>query len=265
MTNNNDPTATLVAQLVQLGRARRDWIKTRVGIELRAIAICRRFVGGDKDEARKLWKGVQAGEAPEDLVFAVGPLLQPIATMSEQERKVDRQMTKLASGHPLADWAKGVRGFGHAGLAKVLSECGDVRGYSNPAKLWKRMGLAVIDGGRQRRMSGAEALDHGYNAERRSAMWNVGGAVIGGMGRGPRPGVGEDVSGRDDLTRYQKVFVERLRYEAARDPETFARPHKADPKTGAMRESFSAHAANRAKRYVEKRLLRDLWRASRAA
>ena len=178
-------SVALIAELVQLGRARRDWMKTRVGIELRAIAICRRFCAGDKDQAKVLWKAVKDGAAPEDLLFAVGPLLGPIASLQEQETRIDRQMTKLAGKHEMAPWAKAIRGFGHAGLAKVIAECGDVGSYRGPACVWKRMGLAVINGGRQRRVPGAEALEHGYNAERRSVMWNVGGAVIGGMGKGP--------------------------------------------------------------------------------
>lgn len=240
-------------------------MKTRVGIELRAIAICRRFCSGDKDQAKVLWKSVKDGSAPDDLLFAVGPLLSPIATLQEQEGRVDRQMTKLAGKHEMAPWAKAIRGFGHAGLAKVIAECGEVGSYRGPACVWKRMGLAVINGGRQRRMPGAEALEHGYNAERRSVMWNVGGAVIGGMGRGPRPLVGEDIEVREDLTAYQKLFVKRLRIEAERDPEAHAREPVTNKETGVTKESFSAHAANRAKRYVEKRLLRDLWIAWRRA
>ena len=80
-----------------------------------------------------------------------------------------------------------------------------------------------------------------------------GSALIGGMGHGPRPLVGEDVSTREDLTVYQKLFVERCRIEVTRD-ETMRRPH-----TAAGKESYSTHASNRAKRYVEKRFLRDLY------
>jgi hypothetical protein len=83
------------------------------------------------------------------------------------------------------------------------------------------------------------------------------------MGHGPpRPPVDAEVD--QSLPPYRRLFLERLRYEAERDP-THAKPPVADKKNGEVRESFSAHAAARAKRYVEKRLLRDLWVAWRSA
>jgi hypothetical protein len=50
-------------------------------------------------------------------------------------------------------------------------------------------------------------------------LWNVGCALIGKLGHGPLPRVGEDISQQSDWSRWQIMFVERLRYEAARNPE----------------------------------------------
>jgi hypothetical protein len=151
-------------------------------------------------------------------------------------------------------------------LAALVGEAGDIGQWRTVSGLWKRMGVAVIDGQRQRMVADAEAaIVHGYSPSRRSVLWNVGGSIIGGMGRGVRPFVGEDIDARDDWTAYQKIFAKRLRYEAERDPEKHGRSPVKDAKTGQMRESFSAHAAARSKRYVENRLLRDLWVAWRRA
>ncbi|GJD58689.1 hypothetical protein MTDSW087_04917 [Methylobacterium dankookense] len=262
-------------------------MRSRISLQLTAYAICRRFCAPSQEEidstpwetvkkrwnvrATKLWSEVQNGTAADDLIMAVGPILPSIRLHTQMEEPVERRMTKLAGQHTLSAFAKSVRGFGPAGLAKVIAECGDPAAYRSPAALWKRMGLAVIDGQRQRRVKDKDlAIKMGYVAERRSAMWNVGGSVIGGMGRGPRPLVGEDVEAREDLTRYQKLFIARLRYLVQRgdvDEVTgkprWSRPPVTDKKTGELRESFSTHAASEAKRYVEKRLLKDLWRAAR--
>lgn len=92
--------------------------------------------------------------------------------------------------------------------------------------------------------------------KRRSAMFVIGGSLIGGMGRGKRPLVGQDLA-ETDWSPLEKLFVERLRHEAARDPAM------ALPPTEVGKESYTKHAAARAQRYVEKRFLRDLWRAWR--
>jgi hypothetical protein len=71
------------------------------------------------------------------------------------------------------------------------------------------------------------AVEHGYDAERRSVVWSLGEAVVKVGGDGP----------------YRALYLERKALEHSRDPEM-----------------SKAHAHARAKRYMEKRLLRELWR-----
>lgn len=173
-------------------------------------------------------------------------------------------MQKIARGLPAYEWATGFKGMGAGSFVAIVGEAGDIGARKTVSQLWKYMGLAVIAGERQRKKANVEeAALHAYSPSRRSVMWNVGCALIGGMGKGPRPRVGEDVSARDDLTEWQKLFVDRCRYLVARDPEKHAREpvEKADKKTGevVMFESYSAHCAAEAKRYVEKRFLRKLY------
>jgi hypothetical protein len=135
-----------------------------------------------------------------------------------------KDLVRLAKSLPVAPWVIGVRGVGLLSLAAIVGEAGDLSGYANPAKLWKRLGLAVMSDGRQRRTTGAAAIAHGYVPARRSVMWNVGACII--KAKGP----------------LKAIYDERKLYELPR-------------------VESKAHAHNRAQRYVEKRFLRDLWAA----
>jgi len=261
--------ANNIAEIRMLWRRHRQWHRAEKSLTLQAFAVCWSFLGGgteNKKLAGAILKRIEEGTAtPDDLVAEIGatPLLNARGVIRAEREAVEKMLCKLARKLPVYPWVKSVYGASEFALAKIVGECGDVGSYKSVAAVWKRMGLAVIDGGRQRRASGDAALEHGYSPDRRSVMWNIGGGLIGGMGKGPRPGVGEDISTRDDLSPYQKLFIERLRYEAECDPEAHRKEPVLNTKTGELRESFSAHAANRAKRYVEKRFLRDLYSAWR--
>ncbi len=87
---------------------------------------------------------------------------------------VEKRMRQLAESLPVARWVKSVRGFGMLGLAIVVGEAGDIANYATKERLWKRLGLAVIDGERQQRRTGVdEAAKHGYNPRRRAEFWTI--------------------------------------------------------------------------------------------
>ena len=169
------------------------------------------------------------------------------------EAEAARSMKRLARQLPVAEWAAGVRGLGEMGLAQIVGEAGDLSGYAKPAKLWKRMGLAVLNGRRQGAPGDgagkADWIAHGYNAARRSVMWNIGGCLLKTNGA------------YADLIRDRKA-VERAKAEAAGLTVKPAGQIKASEKALCM---SVGHVANRAQRYAEKRLLLDLWRAWRDA
>jgi len=169
-----------------------------------------------------------------DLVAASRMLNAPFEKIEKQAVK---EMTRLAETLPAwSAFGVNVRGFGAASLAVIVAEAGDLSLYANPGKLWKRMGLAVMGDVRQGGLAkGASAEDwiaHGYNRQRRSRMWNIGDALI----KGNRDG------------EYRTLYLARKEYEIARDPEM---------------KPIKAH--RRAQRYMEKRLLRNLWQAWRRA
>jgi hypothetical protein len=112
--------------------------------------------------------------------------------------------------------------------------------------LWKRLGLAVIDGRRQGSPgTGASADDwiaHGYSPQRRSQIWAfLDDMIVRAQWRGekndvPAHGIGE----------YGEYYGQMKALYIARDWKP-------------------AHADHAARRAMTKRLLRDLWRAWRDA
>ena len=159
------------------------------------------------------------------------------APFESVEKTALKEMTRLAETLPVWEsFGKNVRGFGAGSLAVIVGEAGDLSNYSTVSKLWKRMGLAVMDGVRQGGLAkgaGADAwIEHGYSPVRRSRMWNIGDTLI----KGNRDG------------EYRTAYLARKEYELARDPEM---------------QPIKAH--RRAQRYMEKRLLKHLWQAWRRA
>lgn len=164
-----------------------------------------------------------------------------------------KNMEKLAKTLPAwGEFAKGVRGFGAGSLAVIIAETGDLSNYSSIAKVWKRMGLAVMGDVRQGGLpkgSGAEAwIAHGYSPMRRSLAWNIGDAMIKAQVRKVKDAEGEDTGGRVALGPYGEAYLARKAYELLKEPDM---------------QPIKAH--RRAQRYMEKRLLKHLWQAWRRA
>lgn len=260
-------TDPVIAEIVQLHRMRRRWMKARNALILQGKAFGRALKEGDKTAGSALYAAVADGTCTDPVaIMAITPFADGAKAFDVQMTAIEKTLTKLAKRLPVAPWVEAMPGLGFGSLAALVGEAGDIGQYRTVSGLWKRMGVAVINGERQRMVKSEEmAMVHGYSPSRRSILWNVGGSLIGGMGRGPRPFVDEDIEARDDWTPLQRLFVARMRYEAARDPDKHRRDPVKDPKTGRMRESFSAHAAARAKRVVEKKFLALLWSAWRAA
>jgi hypothetical protein len=228
-------------------------------------AICRSHIGvegkGDKkrlEKASELMRRIEDGEEEGGAALATLPLLLARGQIEPHRAIAEKALEEFAKQLPIAHVVEITRGLGFLGLAGLVGEAGAIGEYRSVSGLWKRMGVAVIRGEAQgRRKDRLEALEHGFAPARRAVVWNIGNQLIGALGKGPRPRVGEDVSKREDWSQWQVMFVQRLRYEAERDPE-HRRPDNPN-KHGEVVESFSKHAAARAKRYVEKAFLKWLW------
>ena len=238
-----------IQRIVEECRRRMDMLRARQRLELQAQAICRRFVDGDKTEAAKLWAKVRKDEGHELRVW-LQPFIAAMEPLDAAKHEIEKTLAKLVKELPVYAWAKTVSGFGDVSLAGVIGECGIGPGeYRSVSALWKRMGLAVIGGGRQRKIAGNEAIEHGYNAERRSQMWNIGGCLMKAQLRSEKDENGKKIEGSEYATgELGQVYLDRKAYLRERDPERSA-----------------AHIHNDAKRYMEKRLLRQLWQQWRQA
>lgn len=235
-------SAELIADIRAAHRERCFAMEQRKRADLALGAFLRMMLGWRKDLPDKERKAIadraallMAGKEPCEWTAIIDASRQARAPFEAVEKDRLKRMEKLAEQLPVwSAFGDAVRGFGPGSLAVIVGEAGDLALYASDAKLWKRMGLAVIDGVRQGGLrSNASKEDwimHGYSPVRRSRMWNIGDAMI----KGNRDGV------------YRAAYLRRKAYEHAREPEM-----------------SKLHAHRRAQRYMEKRLLRDLWRAWR--
>jgi hypothetical protein len=224
----NAGLSTLIEEIREQWRRRQVWHRAEKSLTLQAKATCRRLVEGDKIKANALFKAAYTqceGELAEVAFAATFPLVEAGKSVELHRKAVEKRLLKLAAQLPIADFILGLRGVGLLSLAGIVGEAGDLSIYKGPAKLWKRMGIGIVDGGRQRRLLDKEAaLRHGYSPSRRSHMWNIGSCII--KAGGP----------------LKDLYVERKEYELTK-PETASK----------------LHAHRKAQRYVEKRLLREMW------
>ena len=290
-TPTAETTAT-IDDIIELHRQRQSNIRAKTKLILQAKALLRSALCSDADfeddntkvetttafgtQRRKLTKSAMKrvddayAAAKEDPATPAGLMIAPfiggIDLFEARQAQIEKQMVKLAKTLPVYPWAKSVKGFGDISFATIVGECGDIGTYKSIAAVWKRLGLAVIHGNRQGAPgTGASAEDwveHGYNKERRSVSWNARQHVIGGMGKW-RPMFGEDVRDNPDLTEYQCVFAEQARKHMPNCPRKDGSTDIQMSTSG--KESYSSWAANRAHRYVEKRLIKHLYLAWRRA
>lgn len=219
-------------------------MEQRKRIDLSLGAFLRLMLGWSKDKPEAERKKIAARAAAlikdsdsDEWGAVIGASLMARKPFDKIEARCVKEMTLLAERLPAWPmFGESVRGFGPLSLAIIIAEAGNLSNYATPSKLWKRMGLAVMGGIRQGGLSknaSAETwIAHGYNRKRRSRMWNIGDCLI--------------KSNRDGV--YRQLYLTRKQYELARDPEM---------------KPMKAH--RRAQRYMEKRLLKNLWQAWRRA
>jgi hypothetical protein len=218
------PSSPGVAVLVQLWRQRQAWHRAEKTLVLQAQARCRAFANGDKIEARKLWaRALKGDHASPALAVNLEPFIWSIKEFASKRKPVEKALRKLARESACWPFIKQIKGFGDLNLAALIGECGDVAGYRNPSALWKRMGLAVINGERQRKcVDEDKALVHGYSPRRRAVTYLIADCLI----KANSP--------------VKAIYEER---KARRIAEGWT----------------PIHAHRDAARYMTKRVLRDLW------
>jgi len=217
-------------------------------ITLQAKSICRRLAGGTKEGQALYTAVVKNEEHPLGVIAAanIGPMLEAREPLTAEKKRRERILKKVVKELPVwEEFAEPINGFGPLGLAMIIGESGPLDNYSNESKLWKRFGLAVINGERQRRMTGQRGIEQGYSPLRRSLMYVIGDALT------------RKANKYRDARDARKV-IETERAEAK---GLIVLPAAQIPKAEAHLYMSVGHIHNRANRYVQKRLLRDLWRA----
>lgn len=158
----------------------------------------------------------------------------------------EKEMRRLAETLPVWKWSVGVKGFGALGVAIIAAEAsgprGDVGSYATKERLWKRLGLAVIEGSRQRRVTDAAAAEqHGYNPRRRSEIWTIADSMFRHQWAGANEEAG---TAPHPVGPYGAVYMRRKSHTEGREW------------TGGRRE-------NDARRVMTKALIEDYWRVWR--
>jgi hypothetical protein len=194
----------------------------------------------------------EGGEWEADILASQAAILP----FKQIEKTALKHMEKCAERLPVWPiFGKPVLGLGAPSLAVIVAEAGDLANYSTHSKLWRRMGLApftqhgITQSCAQWRAGGLSKEDWiaaGYSMRRRSRMWNIGDTLMKGQVRKVKDEAGKDTGERVALGKYGAVYLARRAYELAREPEM---------------QPIKVH--RRAQYYMEKRLLRDLWRAWR--
>lgn len=210
-----------------LQRARGD-MDRRLSADARWFAVVRIRAEGGTLEPGKFPKVTEEDTA---LATAVRGRFVAVAAHIEEQRKAAlADLLRVAATLPGQGFVAANRGFGLASFAALVGEAGDIGSYKSHSALWKRLGLAVVDGRAQRRVADkAEAERQGYNPRRRSEVAVIGENLIRAGGE------------------WKSLYDARKAYEQARAAEG--------------EKLIVIH--RRAKRYMEKKLVRALYRAWR--
>jgi hypothetical protein len=200
---------------------------------------------GDEDAMNKI---TGSKKITTDIIDGAGLFIvetkKSLKSFADLRKIIENQMVSYVQQLPIIDWWNAEKGRSYLGLAVIIGETGNLSNYANPAKLWKRMGVAVMDGTRQGGLPKNAPkelwMEHGKSPRRRSVLWTIGDCLL-------------KTNGADG--RYKKLYDEqKIRYLARFKKEWLAEGNKATTyKPG--------HAHNCAQRYMEKRVLRDLWNA----
>ena len=132
------------------------------------------------------------------MVMTTYPGIQAQDDMKDQ---IEVEMKGLTKTLPIVSWLgePEQKGFGLLMLAKVIGECGDLRNYANPAKVWRRMGCAPYtkDGVTQMgstwkrsnkkgsSLHKSDWTEFGYSPRRRSEAFLIGDGIVKQNGEGP--------------------------------------------------------------------------------
>lgn len=248
------PADDLFHLIIETHRRRDDLLRASMRLTLQMKGLCRRLLGGpfgvdNCTEADKLFRAA-GGSGTHALAAETGAYLAPLfaarAAIDLPRLQVEKELRLLGKRLPIWEaWAKGVRGIGALGLAQIVAEAGGrLSRFGSVEKLWMRFGVGIdpVLGGIQRRVPGASA---GYSPRRRAVLHVIGDAAM--KAGGP----------------YREIYLARKAFEVNKAEAAGLKvvPAREIPEgTPSVDYMSRGHIHNRALRYSEKLLLRDLWK-----
>jgi len=87
------------------------------------------------------------------------PLQVSLGHIQDAKKALDKALHNLLKQHFMFDWVEDIKGFGAVGFAGIIGVLGDLNQFPNPAKVWKYMGMYVVDGRAPKRTKG-ELLEY---------------------------------------------------------------------------------------------------------
>jgi len=230
-----------IGNLAKLHRSRLNFVSAKVKIELQIKAIQRQehARAGCEKKTHALCPGVYKVVTPDIQILRV-MALDPLEHQAEARLRAMLDELPAVPAHVL-DFVDNIRGLGRPSLAQIIAEAGDLAHYANPAKLWSRMGLGLAPDGNTRY--------EGRSPRRRALMAVIGTNFL--RAGGP----------------YKELYDQRKEYERTKPSCGKALKNAKGEPIGECKDADGAacckagHIHNRTLRYIEKRLLLDLWRA----
>lgn len=226
----------IIERIMLLSRQRNQLMNAEFRTNNHFLALERMAAGKPKGK-RKVVMTPKQIEFAQAIAAKVNPILKPALKAFHKERiALDRELGKLAEQLPeeVYSWAMNIRGVGRLGLSLIIGATGDLSKYSGPSKVWKRLGIAVIDGERQRKIAGKTpekkllAIRHGFNPTRRALVYNISEALM-----------------KQNRGEYKTLYDERKALELERLPD--------------IPKGRKAWAHQRALRYMVRRFILHLW------
>lgn len=211
-----------------------------------------------QQEAIKRLKDIPKEEMYLLKMFVTAPLIAAQKPILEQKKKLEKMLEDLAKELPIYSWWIEGRGRGALGLAQIVGEAGDIGSYRSVGGLWKRFGLHVVNGQSPVPKRGVKSE---YSPHRRAVMFLIGDSLVKAKEKPatkPNP--------------YREIYDDRKAKEIARNESgEHAERAAAELKKKTYQKNTAAFKAFnagklpammihlRAQRYMEKRLLRDLY------
>lgn len=281
----NTPILAIDA-IQRLYQRRTAWHRAEKTMTLQGKAICRSLCEGDKEAGSELFEAIaklkleqrealiDGPASPKQVQAALilGPLIDARSLLEQHRLAAEEEYSNLVWDLPIMEWWDSIAGVSENSLAAVIGSAGNLWHYPTVQKFWCRMGLAVMpDGRRHRNASNMQGMA-GYNATRRSVMWNIGTSIMFAQTARKDKTTGAI---KKEAGEYRLIYDARRAYEEAKNENgdyavlaaAYLKSHtnKASEAHRAYKDGKlpKAHLKARAQRYMEKELLKRLWVAWR--